>query len=107
SARQKKEAREVARERLEDEARDGRFLKRKAFPILWDSPSNELLVGTTAMSAIDRLLALFEQTFGVGFEPLGAGRQMFRLAEVRQQTRGVDDAGPAPFLPGATPSEVA
>jgi hypothetical protein len=32
---------------------------------------------------------------------------MFRLAEVRQQTRGVDDAGPAPFVPGVSPSEVA
>ena len=107
SARQKKEARETARERLEEEARDGRFLKRKAFPILWDSQSNELLVGSTAVSVMDRLHLLFEQTFGCGFEPLGAGRQMFRLAEVRQQTRGVDDAGPAPFVPGLTPSEVA
>ncbi len=32
---------------------------------------------------------------------------MFRLAEVRQQTRGVDDAGPSPFVPGSSPSEVA
>ena len=107
SARQKKEAREMARERLEEEARDGRFLKRKAYPILWDAQSNELLVGSTAVSVVDRLHLLFEQTFGCGFEPLGAGRQMFRLAEVRQQTRGVDDAGPAPFVPGVSPSEVA
>ena len=107
SARQKKEARETAHERLEEEARDGRFLKRKAYPILWDAQSNELLVGSTAVSVVDRLLLLFEQTFGCGFEPLGAGRQMFRLAELRQQTRGVDDAGPAPFVPGVTPSEVA
>jgi hypothetical protein len=107
SARQKKEARETARERLEEEARDGRFVKRKAYPILWDAQSNELLVGSTAASVVDRLHLLFEQTFGCGFEPLGAGRQMFRLAEVRQQTRGVDDAGPAPFVPGVSPSEVA
>ncbi len=60
SARQKKEARESARERLEDEARDGRFLKRKAYPILWDAQSNELLVGSTAVSVVDRLHRLFE-----------------------------------------------
>lgn len=107
SARQKREARDSARERLEEEAKDGRFLKRKAYPLLWDAPSNELLVGTTAVTALDRLHTLFEHTFGVGFEPLSAGTQAFRLAEVRQQTRGVDDAKPAPFLPGMSPSELA
>jgi hypothetical protein len=106
SAGQRKQARQTALERLEAEAADGRFLRRKAYPVLWDALSNELLVGTTAVAAVDRLHTLFEQTFGVGFEPLGAGRQMFRLAETRQQTRGVDDAGPAPFVPGASPSEV-
>ena len=85
---------------MEEEAADGRFLRRKAYPVLWDAPSNELLVGTTSATAMDRLHLLFEQTFGCGFEPLGAGQQMFRLAETRGQTRGVDDAGPAAFAPG-------
>jgi hypothetical protein len=107
SAGQKREARATARERLEEEARDGRFLKRKAYPLLWDAQSNELLVGTTAVTAVDRLHTLFQQTFGHGFEPLGAGRQAFRLAEPRQQTRAVDDAGPASFVPGVSPAEVA
>ena len=107
SARQKREARELAREKLEEEARDGRFIKRKVYPILWDALSNELLVGTTSVTAIDRLHSLFEDTFGHGFEPLGAGQQAFRLSEPRQQTRGVDDATPAPFVPGSSPSEVA
>jgi hypothetical protein len=107
SARQKREARQTARERLEAEAADGRFLKRKVVPLLWDAPSNELLVGTTAAAAVDRLHTLFEHTFGFGFEPLGAGRQAFRLAETRQQTRNVDDAAPAPFLPGVSPTELA
>jgi hypothetical protein len=107
SAKQKREARELAREKLEEEARDGRFIKRKVFPILWDAPSNELLVGTTSVTALDRLHALFEDTFGCGFEPLGAGQQAFRLSEPRQQTRGVDDATPSSFVPGSSPSEVA
>jgi hypothetical protein len=107
SARQKREAREIAREKLEGEARDGRFLKRKVYPLLWDALSNELLVGTTSVTALDRLHTLFEDTFGHGFEPLGAGPQAFRLSEPRQQTRGIDDATPAPFVPGSSPSEVA
>ncbi len=106
SARQKREARETARERLEDEAKDGRFIKRRMYPVLWDSQTNELLVGTTAVTVIDRIHTLFQQTFGHAIELLGAGRQAFRLAEVRQQTRNVDDATPAPFVPGVSPAEV-
>ena len=107
SSGQKREARQRAKERLEEEAADGRFLRRKAYPVLWDAPSNELLVGTTSATAMDRLHLMFEQTFGCGFEPLGAGRQMFRLAEARSQTRGVDDAGPAAFTPGEAPAALA
>jgi hypothetical protein len=100
SARQKREARQSAKERLEDEARDGRFLRRKAFPILWDAPSNELLVGTTSVTALDRLHALFQQTFRRRFEPLDAGTQAFALAEAGGLTRSVDDAAPSVFVPG-------
>jgi hypothetical protein len=107
SARQKKEAREVARARLEDEARDGRFLRRKAYPVLWDARSNELLVGTTAVTAFDRLHTLFEHTFGQKFEPLTAGPLAFRLAEPRDQARAADDAVPTPFVPGMSPSQLA
>jgi hypothetical protein len=107
SARQRREARAVAQERLEHEAQDGRFLRRKAYPVLWDCQSRELLVGTTAATALDRLHPLFEETFGLKFEPLTAGRQAFRLGEARQQTRSVDDASPAAFVPGVSPTEVA
>jgi len=107
SARQKREARTLARERLETEAADGRFLRRKAYPVLWDRLSNELLVGTTAVTVIDRLHTLFQQTFGHGFEPLNAGRQAFAQAEARQQTRGVDDARLSAFVAGPALSVVA
>lgn len=106
SARQKREARDAARERLEEEAKDGRFLRRKAYEVLWDAPSNELLVATTSQAVVDRLHTHFEQTFGLRFEPLTAGRLAFQLAEARQQMRGVDDAALAAFLPGVTPGEV-
>ncbi len=107
SARQKKEARQSAVDRLEEEARDGRFLKRKAYPVLWDSPSNELLLGTTSASAVDRCHTLFQQTFGQGFEPLTSGRQAFLLSQPRQQTRGIDDAEVSPFVPGLSAAQVA
>jgi hypothetical protein len=107
SARQKREARVNAKDRLETEARDGRFLKRKAIPLLWDARSHELLVGTTSVTVWEYLLSLFRQTFSHTLEPLGAGRQAFLLAEARQQTRGVDDAAVSPFVPHVTPTAMA
>src|SRR5207248_10380279 len=107
SARQKREARESARERLEEEAKDGRFLQRKAVYALWDGQLNELLVGTTALTQIDRLHTLFERSFGYGFEAMTAGRRAFQLAEPHRLTRGVDDASPSAFVPGLSPEEVA
>jgi hypothetical protein len=107
SARQRREARANARERLENEARDGRFLRRKAFPVVWDGRSHELLAGTTSPTAIDRLAALFQQTFDGRLEALSAGQQAFLQAEARQQTRGVDDARPAPLIPGVKLAELA
>ncbi|MCI0640400.1 MAG: hypothetical protein L0Y72_29805 [Gemmataceae bacterium] len=99
SARQKREARYLAKERLEQEAKDGRYLRRKAVPVLWDAPSGELLVGSTAVTALDYLHTHYRQTFHHGFELLGAGRQAFLLAEATQKTRSVDDAVPTAFVP--------
>lgn len=106
SSRQKREAKQIARERLEREAQDGRFTRRKAFPLLWDVLSGELLVGTTSNSAVDRLHTLFQETFDLKFEPLGAGRQAFGHVEATGQTRSVDDARPSVFISGG-PTEMA
>jgi hypothetical protein len=106
SARQKREARAKALERLEKEAEDGRFLSRRAYPILWDGLSNELLVGTTAAAPIEYLTGLFQHTFRRSLEAVGAGRRAFLLAEAREQTRGIDDASPSPFVPGSSAKEV-
>jgi hypothetical protein len=99
SARQRREARMLAKERLETEAKDGRYLRRKAIPILWDAPSGELIVASTAASALERLRPLFKESFDRNLEPLGAGRQAFAIAEPTGQTRGVDDARPTVFVP--------
>jgi hypothetical protein len=107
SARQKRLALAAARERLEREARDGRFLRRKACPVLWDGPSRELLVGATAVTVLERLHTLFRATFGNDCELVGAGGRAFLLAELREQTRSVDDAEPSAFVPGLSPSMLA
>jgi hypothetical protein len=107
SARQKREARENAKERLEQEAKDGRYIRRKLCDVLWDAPSNELLIGTTAVTVLDRLLPHFERSFERKLKPITAGSLAFGLAEAREQTRNVDDASPSPFVPGISPEEYA
>ena len=107
SARQKREAKEIARERLEQEAKDGRYKKRKCIPVLWDKLSNEVLFGATSFAQIDRLCSLFETTFGMELECVTAGRRAYQLAEVNARTRLVDDSAPSAFVPGVTPSDVA
>jgi hypothetical protein len=107
SARQKREAKEIARERLEQEAKDGRFRKRKCFPVLWDKLSNEVLFGATSVAQVDRLCSLFEQTFQRELECVTAGPRAFHLAELHNRTRQVDDSAPSAFVPGVTPADVA
>lgn len=107
SARQKREAKEIARERLEQEAKDGRYKKRKCVPVLWDRQSNEVLFGATSLTQVDRLVSLFETTFGMNLECVTAGRRAYQLSEVGARTRMVDDSAPSAFVPNVTPSDVA
>ncbi len=107
SGKQKRQAREYAKDRLETEAKDGRYLRRKAIPVLWDAPANELLVGTTSVTALDRLITLFHHTFDRKFDLLGAGRQAFAHAEATNRTRAVDDAKLTGFAPGGQVNETA
>ncbi|MBY0513231.1 MAG: hypothetical protein K2P78_04880 [Gemmataceae bacterium] len=107
SARQKREAKEAARERLEQEAKDGRYRKRKCIPVLWDRLSNEVLFGAASLTQVERLASLFSQTFGVEIECVTAGRRAHHLAELGGRTRTVDDSAPSAFIPGTTPADVA
>jgi hypothetical protein len=107
SARQKREAKEIARDRLEQEAKDGRYRKRKCYPVLWDRLANEVLFGATSIAQVDRLCSLFEQTFGIELECITAGKRAYHLAELHARTRVVDDSSPSAFVPGITPEDVA
>lgn len=103
SAKQKREARDSARARLEAEAKDGRYTRRKAYPILWDRPSNTLLVASSAESVLTPLAALFQETFGSGLTFLGSGA----VAGFAHPDIAIIDQRPSGFQPGATHGEVA
>jgi hypothetical protein len=82
SARQKREAKESARERLAEEGRDGRFLKRKCVPVLWSRAdgASRLYFGSTSVAAADHLMRQFQATFDRDLTPLTAGRFAERFA---------------------------
>jgi len=105
SARQKREAKENARDRLEQEGKDGRFKRRKCIPVVWDRLTNEVLFGATSLTHLDRLVSLFHQTFHFTLEAVTAGRRAYSLAELHQTTRNVDDCRLSLFIPDVTPDE--
>ncbi len=103
SPRQKKEAKEAARAKLEAEAKDGRFIRRKAYPVLWDQLSNCLLVSTSSASVLDRVQKLFQETFGCGLILADAGQR----TALGAHAAGLVDVRPATFLPTISSGAVA
>jgi hypothetical protein len=105
---QRQEAKEAARIRAEAEAADGRFRRLAHFPVLWDGQSNVLYAGTTSNTNLERLQALFRETFDRTLEPVTAGSLAYSLAEAHGHERAVEDFGPVGFVAdGAAYSTVA
>jgi hypothetical protein len=104
STKQKREAKESALDRLEQEAKDGRFKRRKCTPVLWDRHSNEVLLGATSPSQADRLCDLFSRTFGLDLRLVSAGGRAELLASAAGLTGAAD--GPSGFV-GEADGEVA
>ena len=104
---QRQEAKEAARLRAEAEAADGRFRRRKHYPVLWDGQANILYAGTASLGVLDRLQSLFRETFDRPLEPITAGSLAYAQAEARGQGRSVEDFGPVGFLGEASHMSVA
>jgi hypothetical protein len=95
---QRQEAKEAARLRAEAEAADGRFRRRKHYPVLWDGRTNTLLAGTASASVLDRLTSLFRETFDRTLEPITAGGLALAQADSRGLARAVEDVAPLALL---------
>jgi hypothetical protein len=103
SARQKREAKQAANERLELEAKDGRWNKRTCIPWLWDRRRQEVLFCSTSLTHLDRFMSLFSFTFsGYTLTPATAGSEATRLA-----SNPTTELGLSKFVPGVTPADVA
>lgn len=107
SSRQRREAKEAARNYLEELGKDGRWRSRRCFPVLWDRFTREVLFGATSTTQVDRLCNLFDRTFGVELEPMRAGDRALAIATLGARIAEVENAGPSPFVPGVSPPDVA
>ena len=95
---QRQEAKEAAKARAEAEAADGRFRRMAHYPILWDGQSNIVHAGVTSLSVLDRLQALFRETFDRVLEPISAGSLACSMAEARGEGSRVEGLGPIGFI---------
>jgi hypothetical protein len=105
---QRQEAKEAARIRAEAEAADGRFRRMAYYPVLWDGQTNILYAGATSAAVLERLQALFRETFDLTLEPITAGSLAFEQARARGLERSIEDFGPIGFVgEGASYASVA
>jgi hypothetical protein len=99
SRKQKRDARDVVRRKLDDDLRSGQYRRSRLTNVLWDLPNASLYAPATP-SAEEKLRELFERTFGLELEPVSASGLASRLMERRGRRRDYEDARPTRFVIG-------
>lgn len=99
SKRQKRDAKDIVRRRMDEELRAGRFRRSKLSAVLWDVPG-ATLYGPSAISVVERLAELFDRTFQLELQPLGSGALALRQLEAMGKRRDYEDLRPTRFVTG-------
>ncbi|HEX2973132.1 MAG TPA: hypothetical protein VHP11_12420 [Tepidisphaeraceae bacterium] len=99
SKKQKKDVKDIVRQKVEEDLKSGKFRRSKLVPILWDFPTRTLYT-PGSNSAMEKLYELFERTFGLNLEPLSAGTVAQRHLEDVKKRREYEDARPTRFAAG-------
>ena len=94
---QRLQAREVAEQRCLEEGRNGKFKKMKQVPVLWDARQALIYFGSSSLTAIERFLSLFKESFDLNLERLSAGTLARDGALERGQSRSLEDLSPSVF----------
>jgi hypothetical protein len=97
---QKKDARDIVRRKIEEELRSGRFRRSRLVPILWDLAAQTLYCPISGSSQ-EKLMELFERTFGVTLQPMSAGSSALRMLEPEGRRRDYEDLRPTRFVMGS------
>jgi hypothetical protein len=99
SKAQKKGVKDVVRQKVEEEMKSGKFRKSKLVPILWDVPG-QMLYSTATGGSLEKLMEIFERTFGLELQPLTAGSLARQILEDKSKTRDYEDLKPTRFAYG-------
>lgn len=99
SKAQKKAVKDVVREKLEEESRSGKYRRSKLISILWDVPQR-IIYCTASGTSMEKLMEIFERTFGLSLEPLSAGALGLKLLEDKGKRREYEDLRPTRFAIG-------
>lgn len=99
SKTQKRDVKEIVRQKVEDELKDGKFRRSKLVPILWDF-SAAMLYCAAAGPTQEKLLEIFPRTFDLELEPVSAGTLGLDVLEGIGRRRDYEDTHPTRFVIG-------
>ena len=107
SAKERRKAREAARDRAEKESRSGAFRRMSAYSVLLDVERRTLCFGSLAAGANDKLVDLLADTFGCTVESAGPQQIALRLLAPAGQERKIENLEPFHLVRPPEESEAA
>ena len=104
--KQKRDAKDAAKAKIEEDLASGRFRRSKIINVLWDMP-NHTLYAAVGSSAREQLIELFERTHNCTLEPITSGNLALSKMESLGKRREYEDLTPTRFaaIPGDPPAE--
>jgi len=99
SGKLKRQAKEAAQARVDQEIKEGRYRRLRQFPVLLDTRESVLYFAATTPAVHEKLHPLFKTTFGKNLEPMTAGERAIAWAEARGASRQIENLTPAGFVP--------
>lgn len=96
---QKRNAKEAAQRKADEELRSGKFRRSKLVPFLWD------VIGSTVLSSasnksFEAMAELFERSFGLSLQPMSSGVIALQILEAQGKRRDYEDVTPTRFVVG-------
>ena len=106
SKKQKRDAKETAKNKIDEDLASGKFRRSKVINVLWDMPNHTLYAAVSAASA-EQLTELFERTHNCTLEPITSGNLALSRMEDAGRRREYEDLTPTRFaaIPGDPPAE--
>ncbi len=103
SRKMKQQAKEAAEERLNDEAKSGKFRRMKQFPVMWDIRNKVVYFGGSNQTAMEQFSNLFKEAFGRTLTRRTSGHVAYEVAQRLEKSRSLEDLSPTAFTgPGKT-----